>query len=142
MNTHHKDQLKDPDYMPPLHQAIPLGIQHILAMFISNITPAIIISLAAGFSFGSADMVYMIQMVMVFAGVATLLQTIGLGPVGARLPIVQGTSFAFLPIIKTNSPSKCTFVESSGKIIISPSPINEEGDLKNNGGGRLDSDER
>lgn len=99
MNTHHKDQLKDPDYMPPLHQAIPLGIQHILAMFISNITPAIIISLAAGFSFGSADMVYMIQMVMVFAGVATLLQTIGLGPVGARLPIVQGTSFAFLPIM-------------------------------------------
>ncbi len=41
----------------------------------------------------------MIQMSMLFAGVATLFQTIGLGPVGARLPIVQGTSFAFLPIM-------------------------------------------
>ncbi|WP_041277744.1 uracil-xanthine permease family protein [Desulfotalea psychrophila] len=94
-----KEQLKDPNYLPPLHLAIPLGIQHVLAMFISNITPAIIISLAAGFTFGSPEMVYMIQMVMTFAGIATLLQTVGLGPVGARLPIVQGTSFAFLPIM-------------------------------------------
>ena len=40
---------KDPNYTPPIAQAIPLGIQHILAMFISNITPAIIICGAAGF---------------------------------------------------------------------------------------------
>jgi NCS2 family nucleobase:cation symporter-2 len=44
-------------------------------------------------------MVYMIQMSMFLAGVATLLQTVGIGPVGARLPIVQGTSFAFIPIM-------------------------------------------
>ncbi len=94
-----KKQLKDPNYFPPLHQSIPLGIQHVLAMFASNVTPAIIIALAAGFSFGSVEMVYMIQIVMVFAGISTLLQTIGLGPVGARLPIVQGTSFAFIPIM-------------------------------------------
>ncbi len=95
---------KDPNYTPPIAQAIPLGIQHILAMFISNITPAIIICGAAGFGFGSnspdfPQMIYMIQMSMFFAGVATILQTIGLGPVGARLPIVQGTSFAFVPIM-------------------------------------------
>lgn len=89
----------DPDYMPPLPQAVPLGIQHILAMFASNITPAIIIALAAGFSFGSLDMVYLIQMAMVFSGIATLIQTISIGPVGARLPVVQGTSFAFIPIM-------------------------------------------
>jgi NCS2 family nucleobase:cation symporter-2 len=41
----------------------------------------------------------MIQMSMFFAGIATLIQTIGIGPVGARLPIVQGTSFAFIPIM-------------------------------------------
>ena len=41
----------------------------------------------------------MIQMSMLFAGIATLLQTVGIGPVGARLPIVQGTSFAFLPVM-------------------------------------------
>ena len=44
-------------------------------------------------------MIYLIQMSMLFAGIATLLQTIGIGPAGARLPIVQGTSFAFLPVM-------------------------------------------
>lgn len=99
MATDPKKQLQDPNYLPPLHQSIPLGIQHVLAMFASNVTPAIIIALAAGFSFGSSEMIYMIQIVMVFAGISTLLQTIGLGPIGARLPIVQGTSFAFIPIM-------------------------------------------
>ena len=93
------EQLRDTEYRPPLAKAVPLGIQHVLAMFASNVTPAIIVSLAAGFAFGSADMVYLIQMAMVFAGVATLLQTIGVGPVGARLPVVQGTSFAFIPVM-------------------------------------------
>ncbi|OIQ31407.1 MAG: uracil permease [Alphaproteobacteria bacterium MedPE-SWcel] len=98
------DQLRDPDYMPPLATAVPLGIQHVLAMFVSNVTPAIIIAGAAGFGFGSnspdfPELLYLIQMSMLFAGIATLLQTISIGPVGARLPIVQGTSFAFLPIM-------------------------------------------
>ena len=99
-----KEQLQDPNYTPPMSVAIPLGIQHVLAMFVSNVTPAIIIAGAAGFGFGSNspdffNLIYMIQMSMLFAGVATLLQTIGFGPVGARLPIVQGTSFAFIPIM-------------------------------------------
>ncbi len=98
------EQLRDPNYTPPLASAIPLGIQHVLAMFVSNVTPAIIIAGAAGFGFGSNSpdfphLIYMIQMSMLFAGVATLFQTIGFGPVGARLPIVQGTSFAFIPIM-------------------------------------------
>jgi xanthine permease len=100
------EQLRDPDYLPPLGQAVPLGIQHVLAMFVSNVTPAIIVCGAAGIGFGSdqgalgfPDMTYMIQMSMLFAGIATLFQTIGMGPVGARLPIVQGTSFAFVPIM-------------------------------------------
>lgn len=98
------EQMRDPNYTPPLASAIPLGIQHVLAMFVSNVTPAIIVAGAAGFGFGSnspdfPQMIYMIQMCMVFAGVATLIQTIGFGPVGARLPIVQGTSFAFIPIM-------------------------------------------
>ncbi|MDW4498405.1 nucleobase:cation symporter-2 family protein [Sulfitobacter sp. D35] len=98
------EQLRDPNYTPPLAKAVPLGIQHVLAMFASNVTPAIIVAGAAGFGFGSDSpdfpmMIYMIQMSMLFAGIATLFQTIGLGPVGARLPIVQGTSFAFLPVM-------------------------------------------
>lgn len=95
-------QMRDPDYFPGVVKATPLGIQHVLAMFVSNVTPAIIVAGAAGFGFGSADisdMIYMIQMSMVFAGLATLIQTIGIGPMGARLPVVQGTSFAFIPIM-------------------------------------------
>ncbi|WP_296478844.1 nucleobase:cation symporter-2 family protein [Roseinatronobacter sp.] len=97
-------QLRDPNYTPPLYKAIPLGVQHVLAMFVSNVTPAIIVAGAAGFGFGSGspdfpNLIYMLQMSMFFAGVATLLQTITFGPVGAGLPIVQGTSFAFIPIM-------------------------------------------
>ena len=47
------EQLRDPNYTPPIGTAIPLGIQHVLAMFASNVTPAIIIAGAAGFGFGS-----------------------------------------------------------------------------------------
>ncbi len=99
-----KEKLRDPNYTPPLIQAVPLGFQHVMAMFASNITPAIIIAGVAGFGFGSPNadipaVVYMIQMSMLFAGVATLFQTISIGPVGAKLPIVQGTSFAFLPVM-------------------------------------------
>ena len=96
------EQRRDPDYFPGYATAIPLSIQHILAMFVSNVTPAIIVAGAAGFGYGSGDLsalLYMIQMSMLFAGVATLFQAIGVGPMGSRLPIVQGTSFAFLPIM-------------------------------------------
>lgn len=95
-------QMRDPNYFPGIIKGTPLGIQHVLAMFVSNVTPAIIVSGAAGFGFGSGDisnMIYMIQMSMVFAGITTLIQTIGIGPMGARLPVVQGTSFAFIPIM-------------------------------------------
>ena len=96
------EERRDPDFMPALSLAVPLGIQHVIAMFIGNVTPAIIVAGAAGFGYGSADLtelIYLIQMSMLFAGLTTLFQTIGMGPSGARLPIVQGTSFAFLPIM-------------------------------------------
>lgn len=93
------EQLKDPNHDIPLGPRTALGIQHVLAMFASNVTPSIIIAGAAGFAFGGEDMVYLVQMAMLFAGVATLFQTIGFGPIGARLPVMQGTSFAFVPIM-------------------------------------------
>ncbi|MGJ8558586.1 MAG: uracil-xanthine permease family protein [Sulfitobacter geojensis] len=89
----------DPNQTPPLAQAIPLGVQHVLAMFASNVTPSIIVAGAAGLAFGGAEQVYLIQMAMLFAGIATLLQTVGIGPIGARLPIMQGTSFAFVGVL-------------------------------------------
>ena len=93
------EQLKDPNHEIPFGPRTALGIQHVLAMFASNVTPSIIIAGAAGFAFGGEDMVYLVQMAMLFAGVATLFQTIGFGRIGARLPVMQGTSFAFVPIM-------------------------------------------
>lgn len=98
------EQRRDPDHVLHWTRAVPLGLQHVLAMFVSNVTPAIIVATAAGMGVGAsapdfANTVYLIQMSMLVAGLATLMQTIGFGPVGARLPVMQGTSFAFIPII-------------------------------------------
>ena len=89
----------DPNITPPMGQAAPLGLQHVLAMFASNVTPSIIDAVAAGLQFGGPEQVYLIQMAILFAGIATLFQTIRFGPVGARLPIMQGTSFAFVGVL-------------------------------------------
>lgn len=88
---------RDVNAMPPLTRAIPLGLQHVLAMFVGNVTVPIIIA-------GAADLppdqtAFMIQAAMFVAGVATLVQSLGLGPIGARLPIVMGTSFGFVPVL-------------------------------------------
>ncbi|UWR24253.1 purine permease [Sulfitobacter sp. S190] len=93
------NDFRDPNDTPPLAQAVPLGLQHVLAMFASNVTPSIIVAGAAGLAFGGPEQVYLIQMAMLFAGVATLFQTVGVGPIGARLPIMQGTSFAFVGVL-------------------------------------------
>ncbi len=88
--------VKDSNYLPPLRQAIPLGIQHVLAMFVGNITVPIIIGGVVGVT--PQEKIFLIQVAIFIAGIATLFQTIGLGPIGSRLPIVQGTSFGFLPV--------------------------------------------
>ena len=99
MTSTSNNSYSDPNITPPLGQALPLGLQHVLAMFASNVTPAIIVAGAAGLGFGSPEQIYLIQMAMLFAGIATLFQTIGIGPVGARRPIMQGTSFAFVGVL-------------------------------------------
>ena len=81
----------------PLNKAIPLGIQHVLAMFAGNITVPIIV--AGIFGSTTAEKIFLIQMALFVAGVATIIQTVGIGKIGARLPIIQGTSFAFIPIM-------------------------------------------
>ncbi|HMQ92738.1 MAG TPA: nucleobase:cation symporter-2 family protein [Amaricoccus sp.] len=96
-HEHTKAHLTDVNYMPPLIEAVPLGIQHVLAMFVGNVTPALIIASAID---APAEMrVFLVQAAMFVAGVATLVQTLGLGPIGAKVPIVMGTSFGFVPVI-------------------------------------------
>jgi xanthine permease len=90
------EPLYDVDELPPLGKAIPLGIQHVLAMFVGNIAPPLIIAGVIGAATG--ETAFLVQVALLMAGVSTLLQSLGLGPVGARLPVVQGTSFAFIAV--------------------------------------------
>lgn len=87
------------DGVPHLGEAVPLGIQHILAMFVSNITPIIIVAGVLGIS--GENQRYLVQMTMFISGLNTLMQVYSLGAVGARLPIVVGTNFAFVPVAIT-----------------------------------------
>ncbi|MGL4548329.1 solute carrier family 23 protein [Eubacterium aggregans] len=86
-----------------LHTAVPLGMQHILAMFTSNLAPILII--AGTCSLSGADTVLMMQCAMFVSGLTTFVQLypikIGKFQIGSRLPIVMGTSFAFVPTATT-----------------------------------------
>ncbi len=82
------------DAKPPLRESIPLGLQHVLAMILPNLAPPLIIAGAVGVTTGQET--YLVQMALVFAGCATIVQASPIGPIGARLPIVMGTSFAFI----------------------------------------------
>ena len=88
------------DGRPSLATAVPLGLQHVLAMFTSNLAPILIIASVCGLS--GADTVTMVQCAMFVSGLTTFIQLypLRLGSryqVGARLPIVMGTSFTFVP---------------------------------------------
>ncbi|SHJ16519.1 nucleobase:cation symporter-2, NCS2 family [Geosporobacter subterraneus DSM 17957] len=85
----------DVDGKPPLKEAIPLGLQHVLAMFAGNVTVPLIIAGALGLTVG--EKAFLIQCAMLVAGIATLIQTNRIGSIGANLPIVMGTSFGFVP---------------------------------------------
>jgi NCS2 family nucleobase:cation symporter-2 len=90
--------LYDIEDRPPWGEAIPLGIQHVLAMFLGNVAPPLILAGAIGSVTGETT--FLVQMALIVAGVATVVQAYPVGPVGARLPVVMGTSFAFLgPLI-------------------------------------------
>ena len=78
----------------PLAQAIPFGLQHVLAMFVSNITPIIILANVVGID--AAISAALIQNCMVIAGIGTLIQLYPIWRIGSRLPIVMGISFTFL----------------------------------------------
>lgn len=80
----------------PVAQAVPFGLQHVLAMFVSNITPIIILAGVVGVD--SALQGALIQNCMIIAGIGTLVQLYPVWKVGSRLPIVMGISFTFLSL--------------------------------------------
>ena len=80
----------------PLGKAIPFGLQHILAMFVANIAPIIIVAGASGLDASQSAM--LIQSAMVIAGIGTLIQLFPLWKIGSGLPIVMGISFTFVSV--------------------------------------------
>lgn len=73
----------------PLGQAILLGMQHVLAMFVGNLTPILVVGGACSLA-DAGLMVPVIQNAMLVAGIVTLIQLWTIGPIGARLPCVMG----------------------------------------------------
>ena len=88
---------------PPLSQALPLAIQHVVAMIVGCVTPAIIVSGAvSGGGLAAADKVILIQASLFVAALTTLLQLFPLGSrsglaLGSGLPVIMGISFAYVP---------------------------------------------
>lgn len=83
----------------PLLKAIPFGVQHILAMFVANLTPITIIAAAGGLDQG--EIAILLQNAMFVAGIATLIQLYPIWKVGSGLPIVMGVSFTFVTVLCT-----------------------------------------
>lgn len=85
----------------PFRKAFPLGLQHVLAMFVGNLTPILIITGACGIASGTefADVqVALLQNAMLVAGIVTLIQLYAIGPVGGKVPIIMGTSSGFIGV--------------------------------------------
>ena len=80
----------------PVGRAIPFGLQHILAMFVANIAPILIVANASGLA--DKDRAMLIQSAMVIAGIGTIIQLYPVWRIGSGLPIVMGISFTFVSV--------------------------------------------
>ncbi len=89
----------------PLGQAIPLGLQHVLAMFVGNLTPILIITNLCAAAGGAEDFaaiqVMLLQNAMLVAGLVTLVQLFSIGPIGGKVPIIMGTSSGFIGVFQS-----------------------------------------
>lgn len=80
----------------PLLKSIPFGLQHVMAMFVANIAPIMIVTGASGLSV--KETASLLQTAMIMAGIGTLVQLFTVWKLGARLPIVMGISFTFVSV--------------------------------------------
>ncbi len=99
----------------PLLRAIPFGLQHVLAMFVANLTPITI--LAAVAELPKEQLAMLIQNAMIIAGIATLIQLYPVWRVGSRLPIVMGVSFTFVSVLSTVIATK-GYAAAMGAVLI------------------------
>ena len=125
MNTAKKHaSLFELDGIPKMSQAIPLALQHVVAMIVGCVTPAIIISGAAGID--TADRVLLIQASLVVSALATLLQLFPIGSkngfhLGSALPVILGVSFAYVPsmqaIAETGRSDRRRYLRDPGRSV-------------------------
>ena len=87
----------------PIGKAIPFGLQHILAMFVSNLAPITMIAGAAKVPVTGTELGMLLQNAMFAAGIATLIQLYPLWKIGSKLPVVMGVSFTFVTVLSTIS---------------------------------------
>ena len=85
----------------PIAKAIPFGLQHILAMFVSNLAPITIIAGAAQPALSQAQTAILLQNAMFVAGIATMIQLYPIWRIGSKLPVVMGVSFTFVTVLST-----------------------------------------
>lgn len=90
------DNIYKLDGKVPVGKAIPFGLQHILAMFVANIAPILIVAGACGLS--AAQTTNLVQCAMMIAGIGSLIQLFPIWKIGSGLPIVMGISFTFVSI--------------------------------------------
>lgn len=98
------DNIYKLDGRVPAGEAIPFGLQHVLAMFVANVTPVMLIASVAvynGQAFTAIDTALLIQAAMLVAGIGTLIQLFPVWRIGSRLPVVMGLSFTFLSAMMT-----------------------------------------
>lgn len=102
-----------------LKQALPLGMQHVLAMFVGNLTPLLIITGTCGLAGGEfADLrVTLLQNAMLVAGIVTLVQLYSIGPIGGKVPIIMGTSSGFIGVFSSVTASMGGGVLAYGAIM-------------------------
>ena len=98
------DNIYKLDGRVPVGKAIPFGLQHVLAMFVANVTPVMLIASVAvynGQAFTAIDTALLIQAAMLIAGIGTLIQLFPVWRIGSKLPVVMGLSFTFLSAMMT-----------------------------------------
>lgn len=97
-NTKQYAKVTDLNGIPKLTEAIPLALQHVVAMIVGCVAPAIILSGVCGLEY--ADQIRLIQASLLVSGIATLIQLFPIGPFcGSGLPVIMGASFAHVPLL-------------------------------------------
>ncbi len=91
-----KDPIFEPNGKISIRKAVPFGLQHVLAMFVANIAPILIV--AGAVKMDPAESAALVQSAMIVAGIGSMLQLFPIWRFGSGLPIVMGISFTFVSV--------------------------------------------